>query len=233
MPASSVPGHGGFFCQTRLHKRPVLFLAGRVHLYEGYSAQQVVYYVKLLHYLGVKVLVITNSAGSVNPSIKPGSLMLITDFINLMWQNPLRGKVTLPGRLTGICSGSCLDPVLKELALKVAREKRIQIKSGLYAGLLGPCYETPAEIRMLRMLGADAVGMSTVPEIVCASALGLKVLAISSITNMAAGLTTRGLSHQEVIDMGRKISHVLFSFIWDLVSVCQSVLPGCSPYGEC
>jgi purine-nucleoside phosphorylase len=158
--------------------------------------------------LGIQILIVTNAAGGVRRTFRAGSLMLIADHINFMWRNPLTGP-SEPGEQRFPIMHEPYDAELRAHARAVAREAHIPLEEGVYAGLLGPSYETPAEVRMLERLGADAVGMSTVPEVVAARARGIRCLGFSSITNPAAGLTGESLSHKEVLEMGKEIARVL------------------------
>jgi purine-nucleoside phosphorylase len=178
----------------------VAVMAGRIHYYEGHAIQDVVLPVFLLHRLGVRTLVVTNAAGSLNRTYSVGELVLIRDHINLMGVNPLRGPNPGQGPRFPDMSGA-YDPGLRALARKVSEAP---LQEGVYAGLSGPSYETPAEIRMLAAIGADLVGMSTVPEVIAASYLGIRVLGISCVTNMAAGMLPQPLNHAEVIQAGRE-----------------------------
>jgi purine-nucleoside phosphorylase len=183
-PRSTVPGHAGRLLAGTLRGRRVLALAGRFHLYEGYSAAEVGFPVRVAAALGVKALIVSNAAGALNPRFRRGELMLICDHINLTGHNPLRGTHddALGERFPDM---SCpYDPGLCALAEEVALEERLRLHKGVYVSVLGPSMETPAETRMLRLLGADAVGMSTVCEVICARQAGLKVLGISCLTNV-------------------------------------------------
>jgi len=192
-PLSTVAGHRGELILARLRDIPLVILSGRVHLYEGYSAEAVTRPVRILAGLGVKTLIITNAAGAVNPDFSPGDIMLITDQINLQFKT-LRMKSRIYPDLHGL-----YDKSLVTVAEKVAQELRIAVRQGVYAGVTGPNYETAAEVRMLRIIGADAVGMSTVLESTAAAACGLKVLGISCLVNRATGLNDRPLRHSEVL----------------------------------
>ena len=200
---TSIEGHAGRMIIGRFQGVPAVFLQGRFHVYEGYPMEEVVFPTRTICGLGIQTLVLTNAAGGVNTRFRPGDLMMITDHINLMGDNPLKGPniAQLGPRfpdLTEAYSRRCLD-----VALLAAEECGIQLHQGVYAGVLGPTYETPAEVRMLRILGADAVGMSTVPESIAANHLGVQVVGISCITNLAAGLAQQKLTHQEVIENSR------------------------------
>lgn len=210
---TSVEGHPGHLIVGTLGGAPVACLQGRVHYYEGYSMDEVVFPTRTLGALGVHTLALTNAAGAIQTKFRPCDLMMIEDHLNLMWNNPLRGPnlrefgPRFPD-LSEAWNIGCRK-VLSEAAEKVG----LQLHRGVYAALLGPTYETPAEVRMLRTLGADAVGMSTVPEAIAANHLGLRVCGISCITNMSAGITSKKLSHQEVIENGnlgsKKIALIL------------------------
>jgi purine-nucleoside phosphorylase len=176
-----------------------------VHLYEGYTVQDVVYPARVLGCLGIRQLIVTNAAGGINNGFTPGDLMLITDHINMMGCNPLVGPNLDPLGPRFPDMSHAYDPGMRTAALALAREKGIALRQGVYIGLLGPSYETPAEIRMCRALGADAVGMSTVPEVIAANHMGISVLGISCITNMAAGILPQKLTHQEVLDTTKKV----------------------------
>ena len=203
-PSSTVPGHAGNMIIGDAEGVPTVALQGRAHLYEGYSGAQVAFPTRILGALGIRRLIVTNAAGGINISFSPGDLMLITDHINLMGTNPLIGpNVDELGHRFADMS-EAYDSGMREIALKVAREKGIVLHEGIYVGLSGPSYETPAEIRMCRALGADAVGMSTVPEVIIANHMGMRVLGISCITNMAAGILPRKLTHGEVTETAER-----------------------------
>ena len=207
-PEPGVAGHKGELVAGTLEGVPVIVQAGRFHLYEGHSAAVAALPVRVFAELGIETLIVTNAAGGVRRTFRAGSLMLIADHINLMWRNPLTGPPE-PGEERFPLMHAPYDAGLSAQARAVAREARIALGDGVYAGLLGPAYETPAEVRMLERLGADAVGMSTVPEVVAARARGIRCLGFSSITNPAAGLTGELLSHQDVLAMGKEIARVL------------------------
>jgi purine-nucleoside phosphorylase len=198
MARSSVVGHAGNLCLGAAGDVPVACLQGRVHLYEGHEPERVVFGVRLLARLGCRAVLLTNAAGGLQAAWAPGDLMLVTDHLNLMGRNPLSGPNAdaLGPRFPDMTEA--YDRELSELARQAARETGTVLREGVYAGLLGPTYETPAEIRMLRTLGADAVGMSTVPEVIALRHQGVRAAAISCITNMAAGLSATKLDHSEV-----------------------------------
>jgi len=201
LPAAGVAGHAGALVAGTLEGVPCVALQGRPHLYEGHAAAVVAFPVRLLLELGADTLIVTNAAGGINPRFRPGDLMLIADHINLLWRNPLIGPVQAAEQRFPDMSAP-YDAALQELTERIAREERIRLRRGVYLATLGPSYETPAEIGMFRRMGADAVGMSTVPEVLVARARGARVLGISLITNPAAGLSTTPLDHQEVLSAG-------------------------------
>ncbi len=198
-PRATVAGHQGALIAGTLDGRPVLALAGRFHMYEGHDARLAAYPVRVLHALGVRTLVVSNAAGGIRRTFRPGDLMVIRDHVNLMFRNPLVGAVE-PGDTRFPDMSEPYDPALRAIAADVARAQRITLQEGVYAGLLGPAYETPAEVRMLGALGADAVGMSTVPEVTAARAIGMRVLGISCITNFACGISLHPITHAEVLE---------------------------------
>jgi len=197
---STVKGHKGQLVFAEMFGKKIVFMQGRFHYYEGYAIQKVVYPVAVFKKLGVEKLIVTNAAGGLNESFSNGDLMIIKDHINLMGTNPLIGENNedLGERFPDM--SEVYSKELRLLAKKCAKSLNINLKEGVYAAMTGPSYETPAEIRMLQMIGADAVGMSTVPEAVFANYCGIKTLGISCITNLAAGLKHEKLSHAEVIE---------------------------------
>ncbi|MBV6493156.1 MAG: Purine nucleoside phosphorylase 1 [Turneriella sp.] len=199
-PKSTVEGHSGSFVAGFIEDTSVMLMQGRVHFYEGYSMQQVAMGIRLMASLGVRTLIVTNAAGAVNDSFTPGDFMLIKDHLNLMGQNPLIGKHYPEWGERFVDQTDSYTPHLAKEAHRVAREYNIELREGVYAALSGPTYETPAEIRMLRILGADACGMSTVPEVIVARQCGMRVLGLSLITNMGAGIAST-LSHAEVVEI--------------------------------
>lgn len=201
---STVAGHSGALVAGIWEGVEVVAMQGRFHLYEGWDPSAVALPIRALAALGASILVVTNAAGAVRPGLQPGDLMLIADHINLMGRNPLIGPV-LTGEERFPDMSEPYDTGFRRTAEAVALEKRIPLDQGVYAAVLGPSYETPAEIRMLARLGADAVGMSTVPEVIVARALGVRVLGISCITNLAAGLGLEPLSHEEVMQTGARV----------------------------
>jgi purine-nucleoside phosphorylase len=211
-PQPGVAGHKGELVAGTLDGVPVLVQSGRFHLYEGHEADVAALPVRVMATLGVRTLIVTNAAGGVRLTFRPGALMLIADHINLMFRNPLTGPV-LEGEERFPDMSEPYDPGLRALARDAAREAKIPLEEGVYVGLLGPSYETPAEIRMLQRLGADAVGMSTVPEVIVARARGMRCLGFSTITNLAAGISPAALSHQEVLEVGRQVGQALGTIV--------------------
>jgi purine-nucleoside phosphorylase len=207
-PRPGVAGHKGELVAGTLEGVPVLVQNGRFHLYEGHSAEVAGLPVRVFAELGIRTLIVTNAAGGLRFTFHAGTLMLIADHINLMFRNPLFGPV-LPGEERFPDMSGPYDPELRALAREVAQDAKIPMEEGVYVGLLGPSYETPAEVRMLQRLGADAVGMSTVPEVIVARARGLRCLGFSIITNPAAGTTAATLSHAEVLEVGRTVGRAL------------------------
>lgn len=197
---STVQGHKGQLVFAEIFGKKVVMMQGRCHFYETNSMEKAVLPIKILKKLGVKKLIVTNAAGAVNKSFKPADLMVITDHINLMGTNPLIGANddSLGTRFPDM--SEIYKKYLVELAEQSAKETKIEVQSGVYAATTGPCYETPAEVRMLRTLGADAAGMSTVPEAIVANYCGMDVLGISCISNYAAGVSDKKLCHEEVIE---------------------------------
>ncbi len=204
-PGAAVEGHKGMFVAGRLAGVDVVAMQGRFHLYEGHSAQTAALPIRAMAALGAKTLIVSNAAGALNPAFPAGMLMIIDDHINLMWRNPLMGAV-LPGDQRFPDMSRPYDPELQQLTERVALDLGIPITRGVYVAVLGPSYETPAEIRMFRKFGGDAIGMSTIPEVIAARAMGVRVLGISLITNAAAGTTNEPLSHEEVIQAGEEAS---------------------------
>lgn len=217
-PVSTVKGHGGFL---KISDKCAV-MAGRVHYYEGYSIEDVVLPIFLLGRLGIKNLIITNAAGAINKDLSPGDLALINDHINLTGTNPLIGanNDNLGPRFPDMSCAYNLQ--LREKALSINKN----LKSGVYAGLSGPFYETPAEVRMLKIIGADLVGMSTVNEVNAARYLGINVLGISCVTNMAAGISDKPLDHSEVIKVGKSVEKELSTLV---LSLLKNVISYCSP----
>jgi purine-nucleoside phosphorylase len=197
IPRTSVPGHAGQFVLTKVNGVKIIFAQGRVHLYEGFSGKEVTASVRVLAGTGIKNLILTNAAGSATPGFAPGSWMMLVDHLNLT------GTSSLVGAPAFIDMTEAYSRRMREAFAAAAREVRMTLHEGVYAGLLGPQYETPAEVRMLQTLGAQAVGMSTVLEAIQARALGLEVAGFSCLTNFAAGISPTHLSHEEVLETGK------------------------------
>ena len=203
-PAIGVSGHAAQLLIGHLGKTPVLVLSGRAHFYEGQSLERVTFPVRVLAEFGIRDLLLTNAAGGINRRFRPGDFMCLTDHINFMGVNPLRGE-SLPDRPRFVDLTQTYDVGLNQLLRKAARQNGVRLHAGVYLAVPGPSYETPAEIRAFARLGADAVGMSTVPEAIVARQCGLKVAAVSCITNLAAGRSGALLSHAEVLETAEKV----------------------------
>jgi len=203
--APTVAGHSGALLVGTLAGRPVLCLAGRFHMYEGHEAALAAFPVRVAHALGARVYLASNAAGGIRRTFRPGDLMAIADHLNLMGRNPLVGAVE-PGEERFPDLSAAYDEALRAQLHAAAQGVGVPLHDGGYAGLLGPTFETPAEVRMLERLGADAVGMSTVPEVIVARALGMRVAAVSCITNQAAGIASALLHHGEVMETGARVA---------------------------
>jgi purine-nucleoside phosphorylase len=217
-PRSTAVGHAGQMVFGNAVGVPVVAMQGRVHPYEGYSAKDVAFPMRVFGQMGIRAVLLTNAAGGINLEYKQGALVVITDHINLQGQNPLVGPNDERfGPRFPDMTQAYWKPY-REIALEAARELGKTLYQGVYAGLLGPSYETPAEIRYLRKIGADLVGMSTIPEVIAARHMGIKVLAISCVTNMAAGILDQPLDHKEVLETGERVQG-------DFVALVKAVLP--------
>jgi purine-nucleoside phosphorylase len=216
-PAARVAGHRGELLAGTLGGVPVLVQNGRAHLYEGHAPAAVVLPVRVFARLGIETLLLTNAAGAIRRGLDPGALMLIADHINLMWRHPLAGAVQ-SGEERFPDMSEPYDGALRARARATALARGIALDEGVYAGVLGPSYETPAEIRMLERLGADAVGMSTVPEVITARAAGLGCLGISVIANVAAGRAQTPLAHADVLAAGERAAESLSALVEGVVS---------------
>ncbi len=216
-PASTVAGHGGSLVVGRSGGVTVAVMKGRVHFYEGYPLADVVFPVRVLGRLGVKTLVVTNAAGAINPVFAPGELMVIEDHVNLLG-NPLLGpnEEALGPRFPDM--SEAYDRKLRDAAEAACAAAGVKCHRGVYVAMTGPSYETPAEIRMARVLGADAVGMSTVPEVIAARHMGLRAVGLSCLTNMAAGILDRKLDHKEVLETGERVKAALLDVLGRLVA---------------
>lgn len=216
-PVSTVPGHKGRLVAGRLEGRRVLCMQGRFHYYEGWSLQEVVYPVQTFHVMGIDRLFLTNAAGCVNTSWGPGNLMLITDHIKLMGDSPLRGRNPdgLGPRFFDM--STTWDKEAQDVARSAARKCGTTLREGVYMLFGGPQFETPAEVRLARILGADAVGMSTVPEAIAASHMGMRTLGISCLTNMGAGILDQKLNHEEVLETGERVKGAFTALVREIV----------------
>ena len=224
-PQATVQGHKGRFAYGRLGGSTVLALQGRLHGYEGHDAATVAFPARVFGVLGARALVVTNAAGGVSEKLAPGDLMRITDHLNLTGKNPLAGpnEDALGPRFPGL--SHAYDPRLAQALEEAAAAAKQTLRAGVYLQMTGPSYETPAEIRMARALGADAVGMSTVPEVIAAAHQGVPVCGLSCITNLAAGLSPHPLSHQEVMDVARVASGRFLALLRELMPRAFAAVP--------
>ncbi len=215
--SSTIKGHSGNLIIGGFCSKNVAVMQGRLHFYEGYDLKDVIYPIRIMRILGVKNLIVTNAAGGINTGFTPGNLMIIKDHINFTGKNPLRGAniEELGTRFPDMSEAYSKN--LINTAEKAAEQIGINIKKGVYAWVTGPTYETPAEVKMLRMLGADAVGMSTVPEVIAARHTGMNVIGISCITNMAAGILDKSLAHQEVIETAARVEKDFIALIKKII----------------
>ena len=221
-PPSTVVGHAGRLVAGAIEGCDVIALSGRFHLYEGHSAAVAALPVRVAHALGARALFVSNAAGGVRATLHPGDLMLIDDHINLMWRNPLIGPVVNGDERFPDMSAP-YDRKLLAILRDVALDSGISVQEGVYAGLLGPSYETPAEVRMLRWMGADAVGMSTIPEVLAARAIGMRVAGVSCITNHAAGMTNQPLSHHEVLEIADRVKEPFERLVRGFVARARTI----------
>ncbi|MBE5766873.1 MAG: purine-nucleoside phosphorylase [Clostridiales bacterium] len=218
MRVSTVKGHDGSFIFGTIKGKPVMVMSGRLHMYEGYEPKEITFPIRIMQLLGVKVLVLTNAAGGVNTLYTEGCFMMLRDHINFTGRNPLIGPndETLGTRFPDM---SCVyDPELRAKARAIAEKQNIPLYEGVYMQFYGPSFETPAEIVMARTMGADAVGMSTVPEAIVARHAGMRVFALSTITNKAAGVSKNPLSHAEVIEVGQRVEAQFTNFLSDFIA---------------
>jgi len=215
---TTVFGHSGEMIFSEISGKRVIFMAGRFHLYEGHSMKEATYYVRILKLLGVKNLILTNAAGGINKDYKVGDLIVIKDHIKLTLKSPLFGENEAEFGERFIDMSEAYDKKLIETAKKAFIKNNTDFKTGVYALMGGPQFETPAEIKMLEILGADMVGMSTVPEVIIARHSGLRVLGISLISNMAAGISQNKLSHLEVMEEGKKAADKFFQILLDIIN---------------
>ncbi len=216
-PVSTVEGHAGQLVLGKLNGIEVVAMQGRFHYYEGYSFDQVTFPVRVMKAMGVETLIVTNAAGGINEKFSPGDLMLITDHINNMGSNPLIGPNDPRLGVRFPDMSNAYSKELRDIAKRVALQIKLDLKEGVYVGNTGPSYETPAEIRMLRSMGGDAVGMSTVPEVIAACHSRLNVLGISCISNMAAGILDQPLNHEEVIETTERVKANFLLYVKELI----------------
>ena len=216
-PEATVAGHEGAVIVGSLGGREIVALSGRFHLYEGHPAALAAFPVRVFHALGARDLFVSNAAGGISPKLAVGDLMMISDHLNLMGTNPLVGEAQ-EGEIRFPDMTDAYNPGLRWLLRTTAERLGITLREGVYAGLLGPSYETPSEVKMLKLLGADAVGMSTVPEVIVARALGMRVVGVSCITNAAAGVTGAALSHAEVLETTNRVSAAFESLVTEFLA---------------
>lgn len=216
-PVSTVEGHAGELLLGTIQGKHVLLMKGRFHMYEGYGVEVVSFPVRVMKELGVQKLIVTNAAGGINTSFEVGDLMLIKDHINFTFRNPLIGPNLNELGVRFPDMSEAYSRTLRQTANEVAAEQGVRLREGVYIGLLGPSYETPAEIRMMRTLGADAVGMSTVAEVIVARHAGIEVLGFSCISNMAAGILDQPLSHEEVMETTERVKPKFLQLILGIV----------------
>jgi purine-nucleoside phosphorylase len=215
---STAEGHVGQLVIGKLDGLPVVAMQGRVHFYEGYSLEEVTFPIRVFKLLGIKTLVLTNAAGGIDVQLSQGALMVINDHLNLMGVNPLRGgnDERFGPRFPDMTEVYSRE--LQEIVVEEARDMAVEVRRGIYAALSGPSYETPAEIHMLRTFGADAVGMSTVPEAIVARHMGMSVLGISCITNMAAGISDVPINHEEVMETGQRVRAIFAELLRKVIA---------------
>lgn len=216
-PRSTAVGHAGKLVFGYIGEVPIVVLAGRAHLYEGYSPGRVTYAMRVMHLLGVRSVILTNAAGGINLKFDQGALVLVSDHINLQGSNPLVGanEDDFGPRFPDM--SEAYSARYRDIAKSVGDDLGIALHEGVYAAMLGPSYETPAEIRFLAAVGADLVGMSTVPEVIVANHMGMKVLAISCVTNMAAGILPQKISHEEVLETGERVRGTFVRLLKEII----------------
>jgi len=216
-PVSTVEGHAGKLVIGTLEGKKVVAMQGRFHYYEGYKMEEVTFPVRVMKLLGVEKLIVTNAAGAVNKSFNPGDLMLISDHLNLIGDNPLIGKNLNEFGTRFPDMSNAYDKNLREKVREIAKSLNISLQEGVYAAMSGPTYETPAEVRMVHILGGDAVGMSTVPEVIIAIHSGIKVVGISCMTNMASGILDQPLNHEEVVETSRRVRETFINLMRNVI----------------
>jgi purine-nucleoside phosphorylase len=221
-PRSTAEGHAGRLVIGKVDQVSVVAMQGRVHFYEGYSLEKVTFPIRVFNLLGIKTLILTNAAGGVNVQLSQGALMVLSDHLNLMGDNPLRGPNDSRFGPRFPDMSAAYAPELQEIVIEEARSLGVEVRRGVYAALSGPSYETPSEIHMLRNLGADAVGMSTVPEVIVARQMDMEVLGISCITNLAAGITDEPINHEDVMATGDRVRETFTSLMRRVVARVNS-----------
>lgn len=215
----SVPGHGGRLVFGTIKDKPLAIMEGRIHAYEGHSMAEITFPIRVLDAIGCKILIVTNSAGAIHTQLAGGSLMLIEDHINFLGDSPLVGTGKGNGPTRFLDMSQAYSSRLREKMLQAATKQNIDLKMGVYLAVKGPNYETPAEVKAFAWLGADAIGMSTVPEVLVARAVGLEVVGISCISNVAAGLTSKKLSHEEVLATANAIGDTFARLIEEFLGM--------------
>lgn len=223
-PVSTVEGHVGRLVIGKLHGKNILAMQGRFHFYEGYSQQEVVFPVYVMKMLGISTLIVTNAAGGMNPNFKPGDLMLIADHINFTGSNPLIGPNDQRLGMRFPDMSNAYNKELRNLAKTIAKSQNIPVQEGVYIGISGPSFETPAELIMKRKLGVDAIGMSTVPEVIAANHAGLYVLGISCITDMAIGDDLEPLTHEQVLEVANRTRPIFLQLVKGIVRELSCML---------
>ncbi len=226
-PEPAVRGHAGVLVLGLLAGVPAVAMRGRAHLYEGHGVQEATFPIRVLAALGVQCLFLSNAAGAINPEFRPGDLMAIRDHINLMGRNPLVGRL-VAGDPRFPDLSAAWDPGLRQVLHEAAQATGVELREGVYAAVLGPSFETPAEIRMLERIGADAVGMSTVPELITARARGLRCFGVSCLTNYAAGIGSRPLDHEEVIETTDRVADRFQNLVMAAVAAADRQLTAAS-----
>lgn len=216
-PLSTVEGHSGELVFGKIHGKDILAVKGRVHYYEGYSMEQVTYVVRMMHFLGIRSLIVTNAAGGLNPRFSPGDLMFITSHLNYFFDNPLRGinLDSLGPRFPDMEED--YDRAYIDMAEAIALELKVRTQRGVYCAHSGPTYETKSEVKMFQKMGVDAVGMSTIPEVIVARHQGMRVLGISCITNLGTGISTTPLSHEEVTETANRVKESFQNLISEII----------------
>jgi purine-nucleoside phosphorylase len=228
---STAVGHAGQLVLGKIGECPVVIMQGRIHLYEGYPVQSVVFPMRVFSRMGVRAAILTNAAGGINLDYGQGRLVVIKDHVNLQGQNPLVGPEDARFGMRFIDMSEAYAKSYRQIALETGKRLGLNLGEGIYAAVLGPSYETPAEIRFLRTIGADLVGMSTVPEVIAARQLGIKVLAISCVTNMAAGILDQPINHEEVLEIGRRIAGEFKALLREVVPRIAEDVQGKNPQG--